>query len=262
LGAVPEGQFTLEDIQFVLSDSLVLLACKEIKLSPAGGEGAAGAADDADEGGAPNASAAAAAASAHGKLLSQVARKATVEAIVPVVVELKRFLESNHSPLLRDLFLFLRELLRDHKQYLQDILSRDKQLAAEIEYDMKQLDATRNRALQSMSPAARQSGVARSPALGTPRGTTPGGIPGSKGKATAMRVPTSDQLHALSIPRLRKQRVSGSGLALSVMRAPPGTPRSAGASVSVNPPSAFRRRSEGATPAATVRPDVVMASPR
>tara|TARA_B110001469_G_scaffold79948_1_gene75657 strand:+ start:77 stop:856 length:780 start_codon:yes stop_codon:yes gene_type:complete len=259
LGAVPERQFSLEDIQFVLSDALVLLACKEIKLS-AGSEGTAGAADEADEGGAPNA-AAAAAASAHGKLLSQVARKATVEAIVPVVVELKRFLESNHSPLLRDLFLFLRELLRDHKQYLQDILSRDKQLAAEIEYDMKQLDATRNRALQSMSPAARQSNaqLARSPALGTPRGTP--GLPGSKGKATAMRVPTSDQLHALSIPRLRKQHVSGSGLALSVMRAP-GTPRSAGASVSVNPPSAFRRRSEGGTPAATVRPDVVMASPR
>jgi len=260
LGAVPERQFSLEDIQFVLSDALVLLACKEIKLS-ANSEGAAGAADEADEGGAANASAAAAAASAHGKLLSQVARKATVEAIVPVVVELKRFLESNHSPLLRDLFLFLRELLRDHKQYLQDILSRDKQLAAEIEYDMKQLDATRNRALQSMSPAAHQSNTraCRSPALGTPRGTP--GLPGSKGKATAMRVPTSDQLHALSIPRLRKQRVSGSGLALSVMRAP-GTPRSAGASVSVNPPSAYRRRSEGGTPAATVRPDVVMASPR
>ena len=45
------------------------------------------------------------------------------------------------------------------------------------------------------------------------------------------------------------------------MRAP-GTPRSAGAAVSVNPPSAFRRRSEGGTPAAPVRADVVMASPR
>ena len=30
LGAVPEKQFSLEDIQFVLSDALVLLACKEI----------------------------------------------------------------------------------------------------------------------------------------------------------------------------------------------------------------------------------------
>ena len=69
---------------------------------------------------------------------------------------------------------------------------------------MKQLDATRNRALQSMSPAARQSNAhLRSPALGTPRGTP--GPPGSKGKATAMRVPASDQLHALSVPRLRKQ---------------------------------------------------------
>jgi hypothetical protein len=33
LGAVPEKQFSLEDIQFVLSDALVLLACKEIKRS-------------------------------------------------------------------------------------------------------------------------------------------------------------------------------------------------------------------------------------
>ena len=55
-----------------------------------------------------------------------------------------------------------------------------------------------------MSPAARQSNAhLRSPALGTPRGTP--GLPGSKGKATAMRVPASDQLHALSVPRLRKQ---------------------------------------------------------
>ena len=35
LGAVPEKQFSLEDIQFVLSDALVLLACKEIKISSA-----------------------------------------------------------------------------------------------------------------------------------------------------------------------------------------------------------------------------------
>ena len=33
LGAVPEKQFSLEDIQFVLSDALVLLACKESKRS-------------------------------------------------------------------------------------------------------------------------------------------------------------------------------------------------------------------------------------
>ena len=94
LGAVPEKQFALEDIQYVLSDALALLACKEIKLGQPGGDAAAGGADEADEataGVAVGPSAAqAAATSAHGKLLSQVARKATVEAIVPVVVELKR----------------------------------------------------------------------------------------------------------------------------------------------------------------------------
>ena len=89
-----EGQLSLEDTQGVLSDALLLLACKEIKLSP-GGDGAAGTVDEAD--GDMPAAAAAAAATARGKLLSQVARKATVEAIVPVVVEFKRFLEGQHT---------------------------------------------------------------------------------------------------------------------------------------------------------------------
>eukprot|EP00908_Phaeocystis_cordata_P013103 Transcript_24137.p4 GENE.Transcript_24137~~Transcript_24137.p4 ORF type:complete len:284 (+),score=103.58 Transcript_24137:1029-1880(+) len=271
LGAVPEKQFALEDIQYVLSDALALLACKEIKLGQPGGDAAAGGADEADEataGVAVGPSAAqAAAASAHGKLLSQVARKATVEAIMPVVVELKRYLEAEHSPLLGDLFLFLRELLKDHKQYLQDILSRDRQLAAEIEYDMKQLDAqSRHRALQSMSPAALQSNrkPLRSPAaMGTPR---------SVGKAMAMRVPSSEQLSQLSVPRLRKQRVSASGLALSAMRAPSGaTPKSGGPGTPA--PSAVLHHSRGSgaamgsssngTPAiAAPRADLMLASPR
>jgi len=216
LAAVPDGQLPLDDTQGVLSDTLLLLACKEIKLTADGA--ANGAVDEAAEGdaGVP-AAAAAAANAARGKLLSQVARKATVEAIVPVVVELKRFLEQQHSPLLRDLFLFLRELLRDHKQYLQDILSRDKQLASEIEYDMKQLDATRARALQTVSPAALSTN-ARSPAA---RPFTPQAAPASKGKATAMRVPTPKQLNALSIPRVRRtpSATSGGGLAAAMSSA-------------------------------------------
>ena len=217
LAAVPDGQLPLDDTQGVLSDALLLLACKEIKLAAADGA-ANGAVDEATEGdaGVP-AAAAAAANAARGKLLSQVARKATVEAIVPVVVELKRHLEQQHSPLLRDLFLFLRELLRDHKQYLQDILSRDKQLASEIEYDMKQLDATRARALQTVSPAALSTN-ARSPAA---RPFTPQAAPASKGKATAMRVPTPKQLNALSIPRVRRtpSATSGGGLAAAMSSA-------------------------------------------
>ena len=38
---------------------------------------------------------------------------------VPIIIELKRHLEAERSPLLRDVFLFLRELLKDHKPHLQ-----------------------------------------------------------------------------------------------------------------------------------------------
>jgi hypothetical protein len=45
-----------------------------------------------------------------------------------------RYLEGERSSLLKDVFVFLRELLKDHKQHLQDIFTRDRQLATEIEY--------------------------------------------------------------------------------------------------------------------------------
>ena len=127
---VGQMELSAAAVHAVVSDSLRLLACKEAKV----GSGPGASADEPAEDGN------AAAAAARGKVLSQVARKATVEAIVPIVVELKRHLEAAHSPLLRDVSLFVRELLRDHKPLLADILARDKQLATEIEYDMKQLD--------------------------------------------------------------------------------------------------------------------------
>lgn len=61
--------------------------------------------------------------------------------------------QGERSPLLRDVFVFLRELLRDHKAHLQDILARDRQLAHEIDYDMRQLRAAAPpHALQPLSP--------------------------------------------------------------------------------------------------------------
>ena len=112
LAAVPDGQLNLEDGHWVLADALMLLACKEIKLGATGTGGE-------DEGEAEPATAGGAAAAAKSKLLSAVARKAMVESIVPIVIELKRHLEGARSPLLKDVFLFLRELLRDHKAHLQ-----------------------------------------------------------------------------------------------------------------------------------------------
>jgi hypothetical protein len=106
LAAVPDGHLRLDDAHWVLADALMLLACKEIKLSA----GSAGAAEDADDGEAATAGAAANAAKS--RLLTAVAKKAAVESIVPIVIELKRHLESVRSPLLKDVFLFLREVRR------------------------------------------------------------------------------------------------------------------------------------------------------
>jgi len=195
----------------------------------------------------------AAAAAAKGKVLSLVARKATVEAIVPIVVELKRHLEKHRSPLLRDVFLFLRELLRDHKHHLADILSRDKQLAAEIEYDMRQLssDAAAARALASASRATPGSAAPplRRSSIGsnamTPKRPTG---PKSASLAKGSEVPTPERLRgAMSVPKLRSQRpnLGGSGK---------GTSRLSGSGRTMEPPASVARRSKSAD-------DVVMASP-
>ncbi|KAL1499117.1 hypothetical protein AB1Y20_013629 [Prymnesium parvum] len=226
LAALPDGQLDLHAAHWVVSDTLMLLICKEIKLSAA----VAGGGEEADEGEAAS-NPAAAAASAKSKLLSLVARKAMVESIVPIVVELKRHLEQQRSPLLRDIFLFLRELLKDHKTHLQDIFSRDRQLAAEIEYDLRQIAAQHTpRPLQPLTPDGPPSPAA------TPRG---GRQPGSKASRAAFaRVPTPDRLKQLSIPRLRRASLDGSGGRPSL----PPVPRL--------PPAEQENR-----------PDVVMASP-
>lgn len=244
LAAVLDGQMPLSAAEAVLADSLRLLACREAKISTVAH------ADDGEEA-APTASSAAAAAK--GKVLSLVARKATMEAIVPIVIELKRFLEKFRSPLLRDVFLFLRELLRDHKAHLQDILSRDKQLAAEVEYDMRQLasEQASARALQSITPGPGR----RTPASAGSRAHTPGWAGGGKGSAlgdSGLPVPTPDRLRsAMAIPKLRSHRSSLG----SAGGKPAGTSRLSGGGENNRmgpPPVVQKAKSVG---------DVVMASP-
>jgi condensin-2 complex subunit D3 len=95
LAAVPDGAISLERAHSVLADALMLLACKEIKLAPAA-TGSAATADDEAGGGSLDAdgapvTAASAVCAAKARLLSGVARKAMVESIMPIVIELKRY---------------------------------------------------------------------------------------------------------------------------------------------------------------------------
>ncbi|RMZ57812.1 hypothetical protein APUTEX25_001721, partial [Auxenochlorella protothecoides] len=126
--------------------------------------------------------AAAALGAARGRLVSQLMRKHLAESVVPVVIDLRRVLESARSPLLADLMLCARVMLKDHKDearggdggggslvHIEDILVADRQLAKELLYDMRQAELA---ATKSMHVAAVKAEPRRSPAA--PRGTPPG----------------------------------------------------------------------------------------
>jgi condensin-2 complex subunit D3 len=101
----------------LLSDTLRILASKEIKVTGGGGRGgragedgedAAAAAGEEREGGGGLGSASAAADNSSergvtGRLLSKVAKRNILENIVPILLELKSLLEKDCSPYLRQL---------------------------------------------------------------------------------------------------------------------------------------------------------------
>lgn len=59
----------------------------------------------------------------------------TVEHTIPVVLELKRLLEKDRSPLMKQLCLYMTELFRDYRPELQDVLASDHTTLAELEFD-------------------------------------------------------------------------------------------------------------------------------
>lgn len=117
----------------VIKDALLILASPHIKL-----KASRSSSHDDDEDDSALSAKEKKLAAAKGKILGKLAKKNTIENIVPIVIELKRKLEQLQSPLLRYLMLYLQTLLVDHKEELDDILATDKQLAAELEYDLRQ----------------------------------------------------------------------------------------------------------------------------
>ena len=60
-----------------------------------------------------------------------------IENIIPIVISLKQKLQAAKSPLISDIFNYLRKLMEDYKNEVKDILAADKQLAKEIEFDLR-----------------------------------------------------------------------------------------------------------------------------
>lgn len=106
LGALADGSLKLTDgMKTVLQDALHVLASPEIKFESK-------VTKDVDE----EDVRVIAASKAKATLISKLVKKNTAENIVPIIIALKTKLEKLHSPLMRDLMAYLRELMKDYKE--------------------------------------------------------------------------------------------------------------------------------------------------
>ncbi|XP_026564770.1 condensin-2 complex subunit D3 [Pseudonaja textilis] len=120
----------------LLSDTLEILNCKEIKLSAMRSRPEEDIQPEEDE----LAMANAVMQVAQKKLISQVQKKNFIENVIPIITSLKTLLEQNKLPALKDLMNYLREMMQDYRHEIKEFFALDKQLAAELEYDMKKYE--------------------------------------------------------------------------------------------------------------------------
>ncbi|GJP43548.1 hypothetical protein CLOM_g2996 [Closterium sp. NIES-68] len=157
-GALP---LSCPSVQAVVGDALDILSCKEMR--PGSGKAAA-----AGGGGA-------AANAVKGRVVTQLMKKNLVENTIPILIELKRLLEAQNSPLQGALMGCLRCLFKEYRAEIEDLLAADPQLAKELVYDIQKHEAARARAVAAASRAC----------AGGAAGGSGGGGGGGSGAAAA-----------------------------------------------------------------------------
>lgn len=229
-----EGVLPLPSAGEVLADALAALACREMafKAKPGG----AGAVDDDDDGegtaaaGAP-ATQGGALANARARVVASLARRNLVDNFVPVLIELKRLLAAQHSPLLPHLLHCARATLRDLRAELDDVLAADRQLAAELLHDLRAEEPAGQHAAKAAAAAAeptREQPARRAGARARGARARRGSLTGVDAEATPAAAevlqraapPASYAMHAMQLH---------AGAPMSVPRLRATTPRVAGA---------------------------------
>ncbi|DBA03754.1 TPA: hypothetical protein N0F65_004171 [Lagenidium giganteum] len=209
----------------VLKDTFAILCTPEIKLSSSKDkEVEDGELEDDVEASQANGNAGSVAsqlAAAKGKLLSKMSKKNFLENVVPVLIALKHTLESKHSPLMRYLLHYLRELFKSYRDEVKEILSADPQLAMEVEYDLRQYELQRKQQEEQHPQLTRErSNVTPTKGGGSFTSPTPSGPSnrrssvtpmGSATKGTPQQAPAEQtrgtpQLDADAVPRLRTKK--------------------------------------------------------
>eukprot|EP01132_Coremiostelium_polycephalum_P004148 gene4148-5189_t len=128
LGEIEE-KLNLQECSQVISDALLILSSKDIKLHITGKH-----ITDTEE---EISAVEQAKILADGKFMSSVVKKNIIQTVLPTIIHLKHILQSKRSPLTGQLFHYLRELSKDYKNEYEEMLSADKQLAKELEFDLK-----------------------------------------------------------------------------------------------------------------------------
>jgi condensin-2 complex subunit D3 len=125
----------------VLSDALSILVTSEARV----GRTAASEQADADDDEAnPNMQvdgpAVAQLAAAKGKLLGKVSKKHMCDIVVPILCSLKKQLEKNKSPLLRQLMVLMVDIMKLYKKEVRETLAGDPVLLKELDFDLRNFD--------------------------------------------------------------------------------------------------------------------------
>jgi len=153
LGGAADGALPLSECSDVIGDALRILASKDIKVAASAKASPDDAMDEIDT--------AAAMGAAKGRLVSQMMKKHLAEAVIPVIIELKRGMEEVRHPLLGGLMTAAAAMLSEHKAEIEDILAADPQLAKEILYDIRQAEAAEEARAAEAAEEAKVQQIAR-----------------------------------------------------------------------------------------------------
>ena len=136
LGGVVEDNIKLTPASLpVLKDTFFVLASDAIKLASLKSKASENDEPETDEDRANMVMNA-----AKKQIISGVVKKNVMENVIPIIIGLKHKLEAAKSPLISDLFQYLRKLMEDYKNEVTEILAEDKQLAKEIEFDLRRFE--------------------------------------------------------------------------------------------------------------------------
>eukprot|EP00042_Codosiga_hollandica_P044945 m.449832 g.449832 ORF g.449832 m.449832 type:complete len:1359 (-) comp56904_c0_seq3:122-4198(-) len=222
LGGVVDGKLPLQSFEDVLRDVFSILISKEIKLKSQRSTAVADDGEDEPED-------AAKAKQARTTMITKIMKKNTAENILPITIALKNMFESKHSPLLRDVLLYIRDLMKEYKEEIEELLSADRQLASEIKFDIQKLEneAKQQKAARDLqlSFSQHQSKSTASTAAPTPQLSKQTSMPASMSPYISPAMLTRTPQTPFSAPRLRNDSalIKASPIAAAKMAPPQST---------------------------------------